>query len=147
MIAPTLADVPVYVRAGSILPVAPLTQSTGITPAGPLTLRIYIGAANTPCHGEVYQDDGHTFNYRKGAYARERFTCRIEADGSLTITAGKREGNYKPWWSALRFEVFGWTPQQKVATSVHGQSDLQQTGAAWVWETGDDGRGFSATLR
>ena len=32
---------PVYIRGGSILPIAPLTQSTSQTPRGPFTLRIF----------------------------------------------------------------------------------------------------------
>ena len=41
LVTPTLQDLPVYVRAGSILPIAPLVQSTAETPQGPLTLRVF----------------------------------------------------------------------------------------------------------
>jgi alpha-glucosidase len=40
-VTPTLEQLPVFIRGGSILPIAPLTQSTSETPAGPLTLRVY----------------------------------------------------------------------------------------------------------
>ena len=40
---PTPDALPVYVRAGAILPIEPLVQSTEETPQGPLTLRIYAG--------------------------------------------------------------------------------------------------------
>ena len=55
MITPTLANLPVYVRAGSIIPISPLTQNTEEIPNGPLTLRVYAG---DNCHGTLYQDDG-----------------------------------------------------------------------------------------
>ena len=61
LITPKLADLPVYVREGAILPIAPLTQSTEETPVGPLTLRVYAGEN---CHGDLYQDDGKSFAFR-----------------------------------------------------------------------------------
>ncbi len=42
-VTPELAKLPVFVRAGAILPIAPVVQSTGITPSGPLTLRVFVG--------------------------------------------------------------------------------------------------------
>ena len=78
-VTPKLDQLPVYVRGGSILPIAPLTQSTAEVPSGPLTLRVYpldpsLKIAGEGCEGEVYSDDGHTFAFRQGAYARIQFT-------------------------------------------------------------------------
>jgi alpha-glucosidase len=100
-IPPTLENLPVYVRGGSILPIAPLTQSTSEIPQGPLTLRVYPLALglNTPgesCEGDVYTDDGHTFAYRQGKFARIHFACSLEPDGSLTVSIQKQEGTWKP---------------------------------------------------
>jgi alpha-glucosidase len=125
-VTPTLEQLPVYIRGGSILPIAPLTQSTAEVPDGPLTLRVYPLAAglNIPgetCAGEVYADDGHTFAFRHGAYARTHFTCELAPDGSLSVTIGKQEGDWKPWWKAYRIEAVGWTPKQQSA-SVDGRS-------------------------
>ena len=122
MITPKLEDLPVYVRAGTILPIAPLTQSTAEIPDGPLTLRIFTPAAgvSAACAGEVYTDDGHSFDFRKGEFARVRFTCSIAQDGSLDIGIAKQEGNWKPWWHQYRVEAVGWTPRERRA-SVRGQ--------------------------
>jgi alpha-glucosidase len=59
-IHPEVASLPVFVRAGAILPIAPLMQSTNETPQGPLTLRVYVGDA---CSGHLYLDDGKTYAY------------------------------------------------------------------------------------
>ena len=93
-VTPKLGQLPVYVRGGSILPIAPLTQSTAEVPSGPLTLRVYplapsLKIAGKACEGEVYSDDGHTFAFRQGAYARVHFTCTIGSDGSVKLTIGK----------------------------------------------------------
>ena len=55
---PGLDTLPVYVRAGSIIPEQPVVQSTDEVPQGPLALNVYPG---TPCHGSLYADDGKTY--------------------------------------------------------------------------------------
>ncbi len=150
MVTPTLETIPVYARGGSILPLAPLTQSTAITPSGPLTLRVYLPAqydAVTPCQGDVYLDDGHTFAFRNGAYLREHFTCRANSDGSLTLKVGKHEGSYVPWWKTLRFEIYGWTPSKTLATGTRSDVELQQSASAWSAEIPDNPNGSEVTLR
>ena len=54
---------PLYVRAGTILPMGPVEQYTGETVDGPLTLRVYPGADGRFL---LYEDDGISFGYRKG---------------------------------------------------------------------------------
>lgn len=103
-VTPDLATLPVYVRGGAILPVAPLVQSTDETPKGALTLRIYVGE---DCKGLLYLDDGKSFDYQQGKYLREQFTCRTEAN-RLEINVGKREGSFAPWWTEVRLEIYGW---------------------------------------
>jgi len=70
---PALDQVPVYVRAGAIVPRQPLVQNTGETPNGPLELRVYAGP---DCKGSLYQDDGHSLNYEKGEFLRVNYSAR-----------------------------------------------------------------------
>ena len=133
MIQPRLETLPVYVRGGSILPMQPLTQSTAEKPVGPLTLRIYPATdAGTPCEGEVYTDDGHSFDYRSGRFARVRFTCMHNADGSLSVRVSSQEGSFPVWWTELRLEIYGWTPQVRTA-SVNGiNRPVEKSSAGWT---------------
>lgn len=103
VIHPALAELPVYVRGGSIVPMQPLTQSTMETPHGPLTLRVYPGR---DCHGSVYLDDGVSFAYKRGVFLREDFQCQVASDG-LRIHVGSRQGSYTPWWKDLSIEIYG----------------------------------------
>jgi alpha-glucosidase len=128
MITPKLADLPVYVREGTILPLAPLTESTEEKPNGPLTLRVYAG---NDCHGDLYEDDGKSFAFRNGQYLRIHFACTVKTDGTLQIHFGPREGSYTPWWTQVRLEVLGWTPTVKQATDTQGTWSLKQSGDAW----------------
>jgi alpha-glucosidase len=115
-VVPTLANLPVFVRAGSILPIAPLVESTNQIPQGPLSLRVYAG---DDCNGSVYQDDGRTYAYKDGAYLRINFTCQIASDG-FHLRAGPQEGTYPPWWKEIRIEIYGWTPSANTA-SLNGK--------------------------
>jgi alpha-glucosidase (family GH31 glycosyl hydrolase) len=58
-----LATMPLYVRAGSLIPLDPVKQYTGEKVDAPLSLQIYPGADG---RFVLYEDDGITFNYRKG---------------------------------------------------------------------------------
>ena len=104
MIKPKLDELPVFVRAGSIVPMAPLVQSTAQRPSGPLTLRVFPGEN---CQGTVYQDDGVSFDFRKGLYFREQFSCSLAADGSVTVSLAQPVGSFQPWWTSIRIEVVG----------------------------------------
>ena len=106
---PQLDRLPVYVRPGSIIPKQPLTQSTAETPVGPLTLAVYPG---DDCHGNLYFDDGVSFAYKTGGYLRQTVSCAATATG-LTLSFGKREGAYKPWWTGVSVVIHGWSGSAK----------------------------------
>jgi alpha-glucosidase len=151
-ITPKLEQMPVYIRGGSILPMAPLTQSTAETPRGPLTLRVYplapaLDPAGEQCAGEVYADDGHTFSFRQGEYARIRFTCAAAADGSLSVTIAKQEGNWKPWWRSYRIEVVGWKPKQRRGTDDGRAVPLAMADGRWGVTIAADGNAKQVELR
>jgi alpha-glucosidase len=138
VLAPALAQLPVYVRAGSILPMEPLVENTNQTPSGPLTLRVYAGS---DCSGQVYQDDGRTFAYEKGAFLREHFTCHVDGD-SLRLTLGPREGTYPAWWKEVRVAIYGWTPSRGEVrvngAAVHTQIEREEY--ATVFTIADHGQ-------
>jgi alpha-glucosidase len=100
---PALDQVPVYVRAGAIVPRQPVVQNTGETPKGPLELRVYPGP---DCKGSLYEDDGHSLNYDKGEFLRVNYSCQLGTNAIKIVSAIERDG-YKPWWNAAEITVFG----------------------------------------
>jgi alpha-glucosidase len=98
---PKLDEIPVFVRAGSIIPRQPLVQNTSETPDGPLELRIYPGP---DCSGSIYADDGNSFAYKSGDYYRGQFICESSGN-SLKITIAAGEGKYVPWWKSYSVVV------------------------------------------
>jgi alpha-D-xyloside xylohydrolase len=79
---------PLYVRAGSIVPVGPKIQYAGEKPQAPITLLVYTGSDGT---FSLYEDEGTNYNYEQGAYTRIPLTYD-GTKGELTI--GAREGRY-----------------------------------------------------
>jgi alpha-D-xyloside xylohydrolase len=87
--APAPIDiVPVYVKAGSIIPMGPYLQYATEKPADPIELRIYQGADGT---FELYEDENDNYNYEKGKYALIPFFWN---DKLKTLTIGDRKGEF-----------------------------------------------------
>jgi alpha-glucosidase len=111
---------PVFARAGSIVPEQPLVQSTDETPVGPLTLRVYPPlTAGKECSGSLYLDDGVSYNFQQGAFLREAFSCTKTA-GGLSVTVAPRQGNFAAWWNQLSIEVYGAEKPATKATTASG---------------------------
>jgi alpha-glucosidase len=142
-VTPQLAELPVYVRPGTILPYAPLTQSTQQKPSGPLTLRVYSGP---DCHGSLYTDDGHTFAYRQGAFLRMQFTCQTRPDGGMALHLGSHEGSYPAWWSQLQIEVYGLGQDRKVVHLKGNSVPAKLRDRVLTFSLADDGRGTDLTV-
>jgi alpha-glucosidase len=106
MVQPGPGELPVYVRAGSIVPLSPLVQSTDEKPSGPLTLRVFPG---DNCAGEIYQDDGISYDFERGNFLRMHVSCSTDASGAVTVQWAKPEGSFQPWWSSVRIEVVGFS--------------------------------------
>ncbi|MDR6847776.1 alpha-glucosidase [Sphingomonas sp. BE270] len=120
---PRLDRLPVFVRAGTILPRQPLVQSTAQTPSGPLMLDIYPGG---DCSGTLYEDDGTTLGYQRGAFFRQTVRCATTATG-ITVTFDSKEGSLAPWWKQIAVTVHGWQGPGRVTqngASLNAESDV-----------------------
>jgi alpha-glucosidase len=100
-ITPQPGVLPVFVRAGAIIPRQPLVQSTGETPDGPLQLDVYPGPEG---RGSIYQDAGDGFGYRDGDYYRASFRCQATPDG-VVVSRDPVEGGFRPWWKEITLVV------------------------------------------
>ena len=83
-----LDRMPLYVRAGSILPMGPEIEYAAQNPGGPIELRIYRGADG---EFKLYDDAGDSYNYEKGEHSVIPIRWN-DAAGLLTI--GAREGSF-----------------------------------------------------
>jgi alpha-glucosidase len=152
-ITPTLEDLPVYARGGSVIPEQPLVQSTMQKPEGPLTLRVYPGVADKDgktCRGDVYVDDGISYAFEQGDSLRMTTTCNGGGSAPLTVMVSSHEGSYQPWWNAVTLEVYGWQGNAAPIASMAGKPVSVQRNAtrdAWDVTVPDDGKGAAVELR
>ena len=113
----TLDRVPMFVRAGSILPLGPEMQYVGEKAWDDLELRIYPGA-----NGDftLYEDEGDNYNYEKGQYATITFHWN---DKARTLTIDERKGSYPGMLTKRHFTII--TPEGKQkAVDYDGQKKL-----------------------
>jgi alpha-glucosidase/alpha-D-xyloside xylohydrolase len=91
-----LETMPLYVRAGSILPLGPVKQFTGEKMDKPVSISLYPGGDASFL---LYEDDGSSFNYRRGEWtgfhmdwhdANRTLTIRL-ADGSRLLPPLRRK--------------------------------------------------------
>ena len=93
----SLDRVPMFVRAGSILPLGPEMQYVGEKAWDHLEIRIYPGADGS---FTLYEDEGDNYNYEKGVYATIPFTWN---DKTRSLTVGSRQGSYPGMLASRQF--------------------------------------------
>ena len=119
-------SLPVYVRAGSIVPTGPELMYTDQAPPDPITLYVYAGA---DAEFVLYEDDGQTYDYEAGAFAR---TSMSWSDATRTLTLGAPEGSFPGMIQSRTFDIvlvepgdtvgFSFTPVAD--TTVHYEGTL-----------------------
>ena len=104
----TLDRVPMFVRAGSILPLGPEMQYVGEKAWDKLELRVYPGANGS---FTLYEDEGDNYNYEKGQYATITFHWN---DKARTLTIDERKGSFPGMLTQRQFTIVTPDGKQKV---------------------------------
>lgn len=99
-----ISEMPVYVRAGSILPWGPDVQYSSEKPWDSLEMRVYPGADG---RFVLYEDRGDGYDYERGKYTQIEFEWN---DTSRTLTIGSRKGSYPSMLRSRRFNIVVMTP-------------------------------------
>ena len=97
--AAPLDILPLYVKAGSIVPRGPQVQYATEKPWDNLEVWVYPGADGSFC---LYEDEFDNYNYEQGAYTE--ISMRWD-DSSRTLTIDARQGSYKGMLETRRFTV------------------------------------------
>lgn len=103
--APAPIDtMPLFVRAGSIIPIGPFLQHTSEKAADPIELRVYRGANGA---FTLYEDQGDNYAYESGVHS----TIPISWDeNASTLTIGNRKGSFPGMLSKRTFRIVWVTP-------------------------------------
>jgi len=97
--AAPIEKIPLFVRAGSIVPFGPELQYAEEKPADPIELRVYPGADGSFI---LYEDKGDGYGYEKGEYSTIRFTWN---DRNQTLDIGARNGAFPGMLQTRTFRV------------------------------------------
>jgi len=100
--------IPLFVRAGSILPFGPALQYVTEKPADPLEIRIYDGANGS---FTLYEDENDNYNYEQGKYATISFVWN---DAKQRLTIGERKGGFPGMLGARTFRLVRVAPGRGV---------------------------------
>jgi alpha-glucosidase/alpha-D-xyloside xylohydrolase len=98
-----LETMPLYVAAGTVLPLGPVKQHTSESVDQPLSISIYPGADGSFL---LYEDDGRSFNYRKGEWMGTRLNWN-DATRSLTLTLAPGSRMLPPLRRNISVNVLG----------------------------------------
>ena len=121
-----ISILPLYVRAGSIVPFGPVMQYATEKPADPIELRVYRGADG---RFTLYEDEGDNYNYEKGKHATIPFEWN---EAKQTLTIGKRSGEFPGMLKERTFRVVFVSPDHGAGMGVEEQADavVHYTGKA-----------------
>ncbi len=97
--AAPIDSLPLFVRAGAIVPMGPVVQYAAETPDAPLEIRIYRGADGK---FTLYNDEGDNYDYEKGEYSTIPLTWN---DSTGTLTLGPRRGEFPGMATERTFRI------------------------------------------
>jgi alpha-D-xyloside xylohydrolase len=103
---------PLYIKAGAIIPFGPVLQYASEKPADPIELRIYTGDNGS---FNLYEDENENYNYEKGAYSNIPFTWN---DSLQTLTIGDRKGSFPGMLQSRTFHIV-------FVDSAHGNGEAE----------------------
>ncbi|QNQ07614.1 TIM-barrel domain-containing protein [Sphingomonas alpina] len=116
---------PLFVRAGAVVPIGPVTQYVDEKRGAPLTIAVYAGANGS---FSLYEDDGRSERYKTGAFSRIPMSYD---DRSGVVTIGAREGAGWTGMPATRTIRVKWVSPGKPVSDDNGyDAEVTYTGAA-----------------
>jgi alpha-glucosidase len=105
-----LGRIPLFVRAGAVLPTSESVQYVGAGGVAVSALEVYPGPAGTRARSIVYQDDGDSLGYTRGEFARTAIDVAVTPAG-MTLDVAPQEGDFAaPEHAALLRVHLGTTP-------------------------------------
>ena len=90
----SLMEFPMYVKGGWVLPMQPYTRRPATTPLETLVMRVYPADRTADNVYTLYEDDGITLDYEKGASATTRLQY-TEKGNRRMVVVHPAQGNYK----------------------------------------------------
>jgi alpha-glucosidase len=132
----SIEQVPVYVRAGAIVPTASPMQYTSQKPVDPLIVAVYPLKKGQSSTYSLYQDSGDTRGYQTGQFARTELSA-TQNTNELTLTISAATGSYPGMATSRSYEIDlpGDWPPETVTVNGNPVGYLPQPGQpGWRYE-------------
>ena len=107
-----LTAIPLFVRAGSIIPMGPAKQFTSQSSGEPMEIRIYPGA---DASFTLYEDEGDNYQYEKGIFSSIEMKWD---DAAATLTIGTRKGTFPGMEKSRTFRLLVVKPRTEKNETV-----------------------------
>ncbi len=123
----SIDQVPVYLRAGAIVPMQPPMLYTGQKPVDPLIVNVWPLAPGDSSSYEVYEDSGVSVDYQKGVFARTPIKA-TQAGEVLKVEIGAAVGGYPGMRPTRAYELrlpADWPP---ASVTINGTAVRQSHG-------------------
>jgi alpha-glucosidase len=130
-------ELPVFLKAGSIVPMQPPMRYTGERPVDPLVLSISPLADGQTSRYTVYEDSGHGEDYRQNVGTAWTDVTAAQSGDELTITVAPVRGGYPGMQPERGYEVrlpADWPPASVTANGVPLQFTLDEKHPGWRFE-------------
>jgi alpha-D-xyloside xylohydrolase len=114
--AAPIETIPLFVRAGSIVPMGPYLQYATEKAADPIEIRVYTG---TDAKFILYEDENDTYNYESGKYSTIAMSWN-EAEKSFAI--GDRKGEFPGMLKDRTFRIVWVSEKDGVGIEPAGQA-------------------------
>jgi len=126
-----LNEIPLYAKAGSIIPMYPKISSLQ-QPVDTLVLGLVPGTTGST---RIYEDDGTTSDYKTSQYSFTRVVRTLEKDSSTRITVFPRDGSFKGMASKRAYEIMLLRSYPPVEVVVNGKPyGFHQESKAGFWK-------------
>jgi uncharacterized protein DUF5110/glycosyl hydrolase family 31 len=111
-------EIPVFVRAGSIVPEQPPSEYSDAKPLDTVIVNVYGPGSG---HFDLYEDDGISFEYDKGKSAVTALDHSTDASGQQHLTIAPARGTFSGQVSMRAFELHIFNRTQPASVSVDGR--------------------------
>ena len=116
----SIDQIPVYLRAGAIVPMQPPMLYTGQKPVDPLIVNVWPLFPGTSSSYSVYEDSGVAVEYQRGVFARTPIKAAQKGD-TLRVEIGPAEGSYPGMLKTRAYELrlpADWPPASVTVNGV-----------------------------
>lgn len=111
-----------YIRPGSIIAAAPVTEFFGDRPDSRDELHLIVHLdADGNAEGTMYEDAGEGWGFKEGEYLLTTYQASTRRDGSVSITVASTEGDKERYDRPVRVRLINPDGEEKLVWGVDGQ--------------------------